>query len=105
VRFRSQRGAVRGADDAEALPSVHVNEVAPFHRPAPQVRALGWHVEIEGREQVDALAKLVDRSPGEVPIVVHVGGRAQRMRGGIAATPFVQRELEVIFKRVWQEPA
>ncbi len=101
LRYRSGKGA----DEGDAPPSIHVAEVMPFVRPMERPRTIGWHVEVQTREQIDELARLATRSPGEVPVVVHVGERAQRMRGGIGASPFVQRELETIFARVWQEPS
>jgi DNA polymerase-3 subunit alpha len=101
LRYRSGKGA----DEGDAPPAIHVAEATPFVRPAALPRSLGWHVEVQTREQIDALAKLATRAPGEVPVVVHVGGRAQRMRGGIGTSPLVQRELETIFARVWQEPS
>jgi DNA polymerase-3 subunit alpha len=102
LRFRSGKASDESGD---AAPSLHVSEVAPFERPPERGIDLGWHVEVQDRSQIDALAKLAHRWAGEVPVVVHVGGRAQRMRGGIAESPLVKRELETIFARVWQEPA
>jgi DNA polymerase-3 subunit alpha len=101
LRFRSGKASDESGD---APPSIHVAEVAPFQRPPERVAGLGWHVEVQERSQIDALAKLAHRWAGEVPVVVHVGERAQRMRGGIAESPLVKRELETIFARVWQEP-
>ncbi|MBC5811662.1 MAG: DNA polymerase III subunit alpha, partial [Candidatus Eremiobacteraeota bacterium] len=96
VRFRERRGTIPG-DEAPTEISVTVNEVKPFERrdlpPAP----MGWHVTAQTRREIDALARLLDESPGSVPVVLHVGGGAERMARGIAAEAYVRRELESIF--------
>ena len=105
VRFRERRGTVPG-DDAPVELSVTVNEVKAFERrdvpPAPK----GWHVTALSKREIDALARLLDESPGTVPIVVHVAGATEQMPRGIAGSPYVRHELESIFggSRVWEAP-
>jgi hypothetical protein len=57
----------------------------------------GWHVEVTRRDQIDRLARLIDEWPGEVPVVMHVRGRSQRVARAIAADARVRDELERIF--------
>ncbi len=103
VRFRERRGTVPG-DESPLEMSVTVNEVKPFERrdlpPAPR----GWHVTAMSRAEIDALARLIDESPGAIPIVLHVGESIERMARGITSEAYVKRELESIFgaKRVWE---
>jgi hypothetical protein len=54
-------------------------------------------VEVTHREQIDRLARLIDEWPGEVPVVMHVRGRSQRVGRAIANDVRVRRELERIF--------
>ncbi|MGB8204480.1 MAG: DNA polymerase III subunit alpha [Candidatus Baltobacteraceae bacterium] len=102
VRFRERRGAPLG-DEAPVDLSLTVNEVKTFERlepPAPQ----GWHVNAGSKREIDALARLLEESPGTVPIVVHVGAAAERMPRGIANSFYVKSELVAIFgeSRVWE---
>jgi hypothetical protein len=62
---------------------------------------------VRDRKQIDALARLLDESPGEVPIVLHVGERSQRMPVGISNSVYVRSELEAIFGKdaVWEGAA
>ena len=57
----------------------------------------GWHVDVTDREQIDRLARLIDEWPGEVPVVMHVRGRSQRVARAIASDARVRGELERIF--------
>jgi DNA polymerase-3 subunit alpha len=105
VRFRERRGSTPG-DDAPVEVSVTVNEVKPFERrdvpPPPQ----GWHVTATSVVEIDALARLLDESPGTVPVVLHVGDAVERVPRGISNSVYVRRELESIFggARVWEAP-
>ena len=105
VRFRERRGSVPG-DEALVELSVTVNDVRPYERreltPVPK----GWHVVAKSTVEVDALARLLDESPGAVPIVLHVGAACERMERGISNSVYVQRELQSIFgnARVWEAP-
>ena len=103
VRFRERRGTTPGADDAPLELSVTVNEVRPFERVAPPAIA-GWNVSANSKGEIDALARLLDESPGTVPVFLHVGDASERVPRGIAAAPYVRYELEAIFgpKRVWE---
>jgi hypothetical protein len=49
------------------------------------------------REQIDRLARLIDEWPGEIPVVMHVQGRSQRVARAIAGDSRVRWELERIF--------
>ncbi len=81
-----------------------VNDVRPYERreltPVPQ----GWHVVATSTVEVDALARLLDESPGSVPIVLHVGDAFERMARGISNSVYVRRELQSIFgnAHVWE---
>ncbi|GAC1620313.1 MAG: DNA polymerase III subunit alpha [Vulcanimicrobiaceae bacterium] len=103
VRFRERRGSVPG-DDVPVEISVTVNEAKPYERrelpPAPK----GWHVEASSMNEIDALARLLDESPGNVPIVLHVAGVRETMPRGISNSVYVKNELESIFggARVWE---
>jgi DNA polymerase-3 subunit alpha len=105
VRFRERRGSVPG-DEALVELSVTVNDVRPYERreltPVPK----GWHVVATSIVEVDALARLLDESPGSVPIVLHVGDAFERMVRGISNSVYVQRELQSIFgnAQVWEAP-
>jgi hypothetical protein len=105
VRFRERRGSIPG-DDAPVELSVTVNDVKPFERrdvpPAPK----GWHVTAASTNEIDALARLLDESPGVVPVVMHVGEIAEQLGRGISNSVYVKNELESIFgrSRVWEAP-
>ena len=100
LRVRERPGATPG-DEPRVELSVAANEVVPFV-PPPAVRApggaiRGWHVEVTHRDQIDRLARLIDEWPGEVPVVMHVQGRSQRVARAIASDARVRDELERIF--------
>ena len=103
VRFRERRGSMPG-DDVPVDCSITVNEARPYERresaPAPQ----GWHVTALSVIEIDALARLLDESPGTVPIVLHVGDARETMPRGISNSVYVKNELESIFggARVWE---
>ena len=103
VRFRERRGSMPG-DDAPVECSITVNEARPYERregaPAPK----GWHVTALSVTEIDALARLLDESPGGVPIVLHVGDARETMPRGISNSIYVKNELESIFggSRVWE---
>jgi len=103
VRFRERRGSMPG-DDAPVECSITVNEARPYERresaPAPK----GWHVTALSVTEIDALARLLDESPGAVPIVLHVGDARETMPRGISNSLYVKNELESIFgaSRVWE---
>jgi len=105
VRFRERRGSVPG-DEAPLELSVTVNEVRPYERREAPPVPKGWHVVATSMKEVDALARLVDESPGPVPIVLHVGAAFERMQRGISNSVYVQRELQSIFgnAQVWEAP-
>ncbi|MBV9232941.1 MAG: DNA polymerase III subunit alpha [Candidatus Eremiobacteraeota bacterium] len=98
LRFRERPGA-RAGDEPRIELSVAAGEVATFtpHRYSVGATVRGWHVEVTEREQIDRLARLIDEWPGEVPIVMHVQGRCQRIARAIAADERVRGELERIF--------
>ncbi len=99
VRLRERPGASPG-DEPRIEISVAANEVARFVAPpatAPSSTARGWHVDVTHREQIDRLARLIDDWPGEVPVVMHVRGRTQRVARAIAGDAQVRGELERIF--------
>jgi len=102
IRFRERRGSMPG-DDVPVEISVTVNEAKPYERrdvsPAPK----GWHVEASSVFEIDALARLLDESPGAVPIVLHVAGAHETLPRGISNSVYVKNELESIFggTRVW----
>jgi DNA polymerase III subunit alpha len=98
LRRRERRGAV--GEDVPMEVAVHVNEVAPVERRSEQKRIPGWHVNVGRREQIDALAQLLNESPGTVPIVLHVGPDSERMPKGIASSMYVRSSLERIFGAV-----
>jgi DNA polymerase III subunit alpha len=99
LRVRERPGATPG-DEPNVELSVAASEVTPFVLPAVRPvhnGVLGWHVEVTSRDQIDRLARLIDEWPGEVPVVMHVQGRAQRVSRSIAADGRVRGELERIF--------
>jgi hypothetical protein len=99
LRLRERPGAVPG-DEPNVELSVAANEVSTFV-PPPAATVLadasGWHVDVTHREQIDRLARLIDEWPGEVPVVMHVQGRSQRVGRAIAGDTRVRAELERIF--------
>jgi DNA polymerase-3 subunit alpha len=99
VRLRERPGASPG-DEPRIELSVAANDVLRFVPPAIRVHAAGahgWHVEVTHRDQIDRLARLIDEWPGEVPVVMHVQGRSQRVARAIANDARVRGELERIF--------
>ena len=104
VRFRERRGA-QASEDAPIEMSIQVDEAKPYERrnvaPAPKA----WHVSAKNTNEIDALARLLDESPGAVSIVLHVGERAEPMRRGISNSIDVKAELESIFGNsgVWED--
>ena len=106
VNVRERRGASGGEDQALEV-SVSAAEVRPFERRSVPIVPKGWHVTVRDRKQVDALARLLNESPGEVPIVLHVNERSQRMPAGISNSVYVKSELEAVFGKaaVWEGPA
>jgi len=99
LRLRERPGAAPG-DEPRVELSVAANEVTRFVPPAVSAvaaNARGWHVDVTDRDQIDRLARLIDEWPGEVPVVMHVRGRAQRVARAIASDARVRGELERIF--------
>ena len=99
LRLRERPGAAPG-DEPRVELSVAANDVTVFSPPEPTVlggAVRGWHVEVTDRDQIDRLARLIDEWPGEVPVVMHVRGRSQRVARAIAGNARVRDELERIF--------
>jgi DNA polymerase-3 subunit alpha len=99
LRLRERPGAAPG-DEPNVELSVAANEVSNFVPPpvlAVVAGASGWHVDVTDRDQIDRLARLIDEWPGEVPVVMHVQGRSQRVARAIAGDARVRGELERIF--------
>ncbi len=99
VRLRERPGGAPGEEPRVEL-SVAANDVTPFNPPpqaAVAAAARGWHVDVTHREQIDRLARLIDEWPGEIPVVMHVQGRSQRVARAIADDLRVRGELERIF--------
>jgi len=105
VRFRERRGSVPG-DDAPVEVSVTVNEATTYERTQAPPAPRGWHVKAQSVREIDALARLLEESPGTVPVVLHVGEESERMPRGISNSVYVKNELESIFggSRVWEAP-
>jgi DNA polymerase-3 subunit alpha len=95
LRLRERRGAVPGEETPVEF-SISVNDVARFDRHTVPPPAAGWHVTVATRDHVDALAQLLDESPGTVPLVFHISGQAKRSSRGIANAPYVRAQLERI---------
>jgi len=99
LRLRERPGPTPG-DEPRVELSVAANEVTRFVPPvtiAPASGARGWHVDVTHRDQIDRLARLIDEWPGEIPVVMHVAGRSQRVARAIAGDARVRSELERIF--------
>jgi DNA polymerase-3 subunit alpha len=105
VRFRERRGAMPG-DEAPVELSLTVNEAKPYERRAVAAPPKGWHVAASSVNEIDALARLLDESPGTIPLVMHVGEKTERLPRGISDSIYVKNELESIFGRsgVWEAP-
>ncbi len=105
VRFRERRGSVPG-DDVPVEVSVTVNEANTYERTQAPPAPLGWHVKANNVNEIDALARLLEESPGTVPVILHVGEEWERMPRGISNSVYVKNELESIFggSRVWEAP-
>jgi len=105
VRFRERRGSVPG-DEAPVEVSVTVNEANTYERTQAPPAPLGWHVTAQNVKEIDALARLLEESPGTVPVILHVGEESERMPRGISNSVYVKNELESIFggARVWEAP-
>lgn len=105
LRFRERRGSVPG-DEAPVDLSITVNEAKPYERRDLPPPPRGWHARASSVREIDALARLLDESPGTVPIVLHVGDTAERMPRGISNSVYVKNELESIFGGggVWEAP-
>jgi DNA polymerase-3 subunit alpha len=101
LRLRERPGASPGEEGPVDL-SVSANEVSVFDPPARAVSAIPvsrWHVEVDSRDQIDRLAALVDEWPGDVPVVMHARGKAQRLARTLASDHRLRGELERIFGR------
>jgi hypothetical protein len=85
---------------------VTVNEANAYVRTQAPPAPLGWHVQAQSVREIDALARLLEESPGTVPVVLHVGTEFERMPRGISNSVYVRSELESIFggARVWEGP-
>ncbi len=59
LRLRERLGS-KGTEEVPLELSVSVSDVQPFARRAPIVEPVGWHLTVGRREQIDALARLVD---------------------------------------------
>ncbi len=98
LRLRERPGPA--GEEPRVELSVAANEVATFVPPAPVAvggAVRGWHVDVTHRDQIDRLARLIDEWPGEVPVVMHVSGRSQRVARAIAGDARIRDELERIF--------
>jgi hypothetical protein len=93
--LRERRGAVPGEETPVEF-SVSVNDVARFDRHSVPAAPTGWHVTVATRDHVDALAQLLEESPGTVPLVFHISGQAKRSSRGLANAPYVRAQLERI---------
>jgi len=102
-RFGVRRGSVPG-DEVPVEISVTVNEAKPYERRDVPAAPRGWHVSATSEREIDALARLLDESPGSVPLVLHVGASTERLPRGISTSVYVKNELESIFggARVWE---
>jgi DNA polymerase-3 subunit alpha len=105
VRFRERRGSIPG-DETPVELSLTVNEVKPYERRELPARAKAWHVTAGSTSEIDALARLLDQSPGAVAVVLHVGEQIEELPRGISTGVYVKNELESIFgrARVWEAP-
>jgi DNA polymerase-3 subunit alpha len=105
VRFRERRGTIPG-DEAPLELSLTVNEAKPYERRQVVPLPKGWHVSLGSVNEIDALARLLDESPGTVPVVMHIGEDIEKLPRGISNAIYVQRELESNFgrSRVWEAP-
>lgn len=105
VRFRERRGSVPG-DDVPVELSLTVNEAKAYERRDVPPPPKGWHVSATSVREIDALARLLDESPGAVPLVLHVGDSEETVARGISNSIYVKNELESIFggTRVWEAP-
>jgi DNA polymerase-3 subunit alpha len=95
LRLRERRGAVPGEETPVEF-SISVNDVQPFARQAAPPDFPGWHVTVSTRSHVDALAQLLEESPGTIPLMFHISGQTKRSSRGIANAPYVKAELEKI---------
>jgi DNA polymerase-3 subunit alpha len=96
VRRRERPGAAPGEEPPVEI-SVSANEVSALPIPAQSWAPRGWHVDVAGRDQIDRLAALIDEWPGEIPVVMHVAGRAHRLARTLAGDVRMRAELERIF--------
>ena len=99
LRLRERPGAAPG-DEPRVELSVAANDVSAFVAPATRFafrRGARMAREVTHRDQIDRLARLIDEWPGEVPVVMHVRGRSQRVGRAIASDARVRHELERIF--------
>ena len=95
LRLRERRGAVPGEETPVEF-SISVNDVQPFARHTAPPEFPGWHITVSTRNHVDALAQLIEESPGTIPLVFHISGQTKRSSRGIANAPYVKSELERI---------
>ncbi len=98
LRVRERPAGAPGEEPRVEI-SLAADEVIPFAPPreTPRQVVRGWHVEVTHRDQIDRLARLIDRWPGEIPVVMHAQGRSQRVARAIAGDARVRSELERIF--------
>ena len=105
IRFRERRNSVPG-DDVPVEMSLQVGEAKAYERREVPPPPRAWHARASSVREIDALARLLDESPGGVPVVLHVGDAAERLPRGISNSVYVRSELESIFggAGVWEAP-
>ena len=97
LRLRERPGS-RPGEEAPLEVSIGVNEAVPFKEAVTHAAAVrGWHVEVSERNQIDRLAALIERWPGDVPVLLHAQGKIHRLPRTIAGDVRVRPELESIF--------
>lgn len=100
VRVRERPGTKAGEEPPIDL-SVSAESVSAFTGVAPTAPAppLKWHVDVVDRTQIDRLAVVLEEWPGDVPVVMHAGGRSRSAPRSIARDPRVEDQLLRIFGR------
>ncbi|MBV8721737.1 MAG: DNA polymerase III subunit alpha, partial [Candidatus Eremiobacteraeota bacterium] len=96
LRRRERPGAAPGEEPPVEV-SVSANDVTVFVPPKSLRQPEAWHVDVSGRQQIDRLAALIAEWPGDVPVVMHHNGRAQRVAKTLAGDARIRLELERIF--------
>jgi hypothetical protein len=57
----------------------------------------GWHIVITSEVQLDMLRLLIEKYPGDVPVMLHADGRMRRLKPRLALSGRLNETLIALF--------